>query len=339
MPPLPPLRALSTTLLAGVLALTPVATACGTADSPAGRTTPSDRRVLAITVDGLNPRALTRLGEQGAPTLHRLLAEGASTTNARTERERTMTLPNHTGMVTGRRIAATRRGHGVAWNSHRPGTTVQHAAGHEVASIFSVVDAAGGESAVFTGKEKFSLFPRSWPTAVDRFRLDEDPLALVRAARRDLVHHDRAFTLLHLATPDVVGHDHGFMSSRYLAAVARTDRLLAKVVRAVERDAELGEELVVLLTSDHGGQGTGHSDPTSRANYRVPFLAWGAGIAPADLYDLNPDYRDPGRRRTSYAGPQPVRNGDVANLAARLLDLEPVPGSRFGRATPLDVVR
>ncbi len=62
----------------------------------------------------------------------------------------------------------------------------------------------------------------------------------------------------------------------------------------------------------------------------MPFAVWGPGIAPADLYDLNPGYRDPGRTRPGLRGKQPVRNGDVANLALRLLGLDPVPGSLFG---------
>jgi len=70
-------------------------------------------RVLAVSIDGLRSSAITQLGRAGTPTLHRLMTQGASTLNARTEREMTVTLPNHTGMVTGRRIAASRGGHGV----------------------------------------------------------------------------------------------------------------------------------------------------------------------------------------------------------------------------------
>src|SRR5436190_1290294 len=62
-------------------------------------------RVVVISVDGLNPTALTRLGRAKTPTYHRLIDEGASTLNARTEVEKTITLPNHAGMVTSRRIA------------------------------------------------------------------------------------------------------------------------------------------------------------------------------------------------------------------------------------------
>lgn len=346
------LAALALTLL-GTLACTsgPAGTSPGTSPGDRGadatgspRATaraevPDDRRVLAISVDGLNPGALTKLGEGRAPVLHRLLAEGASTTNARSARELTLTLPNHTGMVTGRRIDRSKGGHGVTWNTHRPGTTVQRAAGHGVASVFSVVHAAGGESAVFTGKEKFTIFDRSWPAGVAALTYDQDPLALVKAARRDLRREDRALTFFHLATPDVAGHAHGFMTPAYLEGVARADRLLGKLVRAVENDEELRREVVVVLTADHGGKGRDHFDPTRYADYRVPFLVWGPGIEAADLYAINPGRTAPGRARTSYAGKQPVRNADLANVVTGLLGLDPVPGSQLGRTNPLVVDR
>jgi hypothetical protein len=58
-------------------------------------------------------------------------------------------------------------------------------------------------------------------------------------------------------------------------------------------------------------------------------MVWGPGIAHGDLYAMNPSYADPGRRRVTYAGEQPIRNGDLANLALDLLGLDPVPGSKF----------
>jgi hypothetical protein len=283
--------------------------------------------VLAISVDGLNPRALDQLGPEGAPAFQRLLAEGAGTLEARTQVEQTVTLPNHTSMVTGRRIAAARGGHGVTWNTDRRGTTVQGAAGGPVSSIFTSVEAAGGSSALFAGKAKFSLFKRSWRGAIDRFVVEEQAPRLVRAARADLLSADRDLTFLHLALPDTAGHASGFMSAPYVAAVARTDRLVGRLLAAVDSDPELSRDLVVVLTSDHGGAGAGHADPTAPDSYRVPFLVWGAGVAPADLYAINPDFRSPGTTRPGYRGVQPIRNGMLADLAASLLGLPAVPGS------------
>ena len=46
-------------------------------------------RVIAISIDGLNPRAIQELGESRTPAFHRLMREGAYTLNARTVREQT----------------------------------------------------------------------------------------------------------------------------------------------------------------------------------------------------------------------------------------------------------
>ena len=305
---------------------------------PATRAAVNSTRVLAISVDGLNPAALRKLGRAGAPHFYRLLDGGASTLNARTEVELTDTLPNHTGMLTGRRINKARHGHGVTWNSDKPRTTVQGAAGHGVASVFSIVHKGGGSTALFASKSKFSLFKRSWPNAVDRFTLKEDNARLVRAARRDLVSTSRSFTFLHLSLPDVTGHASGFMSAAYVDSVARVDQLLGTILRKVDGSQALSDNLVVVLTADHGGKGASHRKPGRLANYRVPFLAWGQNIRSANLYALNPDYTEPGRTRPTYAGSQPVRNGDLANLSTQLLGLGDVPGSTLGRAdAPLDV--
>jgi hypothetical protein len=296
-------------------------------------------RVLAISVDGLNPDAIRRLGTAATPTFHRMLAEGAGTLNARTEFEQTVTLPNHASMMTGRRIDASKGGHGVTWDDDRPGSTVQKAAGHGVASIFSEVHGDGGSTALFSTKEKFSLYRRSWPAGIDRFTVNENQKKLVRIARADLLDGAPRFTLLHVSLPDRYGHEYGGMSDQYVAAVRRTDHQLGTVLRAIDSDADLREGLVVILTSDHGfAPGVrDHSARRNVANYRVPFLVWGPGVAEDDLYDLNPGFRDPGAERPSYAGKQPVRNGDVANLTATLLGLDAVSGSSLDSSQALRV--
>lgn len=297
--------------------------------------------VLAISIDGLNPDALERLGEERTPHLHELMASGASTLNARTEHELTITLPNHTGMVTGRRIDPRTGGHGVTWNDdRRRPATVQAAAGERVESVFTSVSAAGGSTALFASKTKFTLWKRSWPLSIDTTRIRLDNTVLARAVRRDVRDRDRAFRFVHLSLPDSVGHDRGFMSPAYLRAVRQVDGLVGTIVSAVTSDPARNASTAIILTSDHGGKGADHSDARSYANYRVAFMVAGPGVvAGADLYDLNPDDRlDPGRRRTTYADAlQPVRNGDLANLTLDLLDLDAVPGSEHNSGLDLDV--
>jgi hypothetical protein len=243
-------------------------------------------------------------------------------------------------MVTGRRIDRRLGGHGVTWNDdRRRPTTVQQAAGHGVESLFSVVNASGGSSAVFASKTKFSLWKRSWPDGIDRMVIKLDNTALVSAIDRDLLTTDREVRFLHLSLPDSVGHERGFMSPAYLRAVRQVDTLVGSVLDTVDSDPELAAGTAVILTSDHGGRGADHSDATKLDNYRVAFMVRGPGVTPGtDLYELNDDYADPLTRRTSYASArQPVRNGDLANLALDLLDLPAVPGSEHNADLDLDV--
>jgi predicted AlkP superfamily pyrophosphatase or phosphodiesterase len=339
--------ALASLLACSAIGLSP---ASAPAQVPAGDPLPSTQRVsadnpvdsvVAISVDGLNTDALGKLGPARTPHLHDLVDSGASTLNARTEHELTITLPNHTGMVTGRRIEATTGGHGVTWNDdRRRPATVQAAAGQRVESVFTQVSASGGSTALFASKTKFSLWKRSWPLSIDTTRIQLDNTRLARSVRRDLRDNERAFRFVHLSLPDAAGHEHGFMSPRYLRAVQQVDALVGSIVGAVRDDTELVGRTAIILTSDHGGLGASHSDARRLANYRVAFMVAGPGIpAGADLYELNPDdYRDPGTRRTTYRqSPQPVRNGDLANLALDLLDLPAVPGSEHNSSLDLDV--
>lgn len=298
----------------------------------------TERRVLVVSVDGLRSSVLREL-EPELPHLARLREEGTGTLEARTVVEQTETLPNHTSLLTGRRIDVEHGGHGVTWNTDEPGTTVQEAAGEPVESLFSRVHAAGGTTALFTGKSKFSLFERSWPDGLDRYTLRMDGARLVALARRDLRREARTVTFLHLAAPDVAGHEHGWGSEQYADAVRAVDGWLGDVLGTVAGRPVLRKHLVIVLTADHGGAGTGHADPDLPEDYRIPFLAWGPGVAAgADLYALNDDYRDPGRRRPGYAAErQPVRNADVANLALDLLGLRSIPGSTIGSAQGLDL--
>ncbi|WP_194846568.1 alkaline phosphatase family protein [Mumia zhuanghuii] len=335
---------LGLTLVVGVgaasndVAGTPAPTA---ATAPAAGRSADDavNRVVAISVDGLNPQAIRRLGRSRTPNFHRLMRQGAVTLNARTAREQTRTLPNHTGMLTGRRIDARRGGHGVTFNSDT-GTTVHRAAGHRVASVFDVVHGHGGSTALFAAKTKFALFQRTWRPTIDRFTVDPDNSRLVSAVTGELRRAPRTFTFVHLSLPDQVGHSRGFMGAAYLRAVRRTDRLLGRILSTLRSRPSLRKHTLVVLTADHGGRGTSHGNARRLANYRVPFMVWGPGVAAGkNLYRLSARYRSPGSARTRYSGRQPIRNGDLANVVTDVLDLPRVPGSQLNARRGLHAIR
>jgi hypothetical protein len=281
------------------------------------------------------------------------MREGAWTFNARTEWGGTKTLPNHTGMLTGRRINAGTGGHGVTFNRDN-GKTVHKAAGHGVASVFGVVHDHGGSTAMYSAKKKFKFFARTWNThggpdtvganngraKMDKVLVQGNNNRMVANLNNELKKRPRTFTFLHISLPDSAGHRYGFMSPRYLRAVKQTDRLIGSLLTTVAREPALRKHMLVVLTADHGGNGDGHDNPSRLQNYRIPFMAWGAGVpAGRDLYDINPTFRDPGRSRPGYRGRQPIRNGDVANLVTDVLDLPPVPGSEFDLPQTLDLFR
>jgi hypothetical protein len=294
--------------------------------------------VIAISVDGLNPTALTQLGPARVPQFHALIRGGASTLNARTELENTETLPNHTGMLTGRPVAGP-SGHRVAFNKDPGKVTVSSHAGRTIDSVFDTVRRSGHTTAMYATKTKFALYQRSWAGSLDTTVIDENNDRLVSRLVADLSSHPSDFSFVHLSLPDVAGHANGFMGSAYLRAVEQVDRLLGRIRDAVAASPELRTRAYLIVTADHGGRGThGHSAVAKPDDYRVPFVVDGpTARAGTDLYALNPDYRDPGAGRPSYAGRQPVRNGDLADLATRLLGLPPVPGSVFGAHDHLDV--
>jgi hypothetical protein len=336
--------------VAGTPSSSPSATTASTAPSAAPSTAPSSapssspaappkiEHVVAVSVDGLNPDALDDLGAAKAPTFWRLVHEGASTFNARTDVERTDTLPNHTSMLTGRRVDKDHGGHGVYFNDTVEGTLAEQT-GVASASIFDVLADAGRTSSLFASKTKFEVFDRSWPS-ITVYHDDADNNMLAEAAVEDLTDKEPAFSFIHLSAPDVAGHAHTWMSPQYYAAVEDADANIGRIMNAIESDDDLADDTVLLVTADHGGNphvGL-HTIPTDPDNYTIPFLAWGAGVpAGVDLYDLNPRRHDPGREQPAYGPGGPIRNGDIANAALALLGMPAVPGSEFGRTDPVQV--
>ena len=309
-------------------------------------TAATPKYVISISVDGLGSSYLQTLIDQGqAPNFKRFQTEGSWTNNARNDPDVTVTLPNHTTMLTGRGVRGA-SGHNYTNNvDPEPGVTLHSNKGAYLASVFDVAHDHGLRTCLYTGKTKFSLYKTSYdadhgaadPGAVDhgrnkidRFVCNGNSVALVRDFAAATNEKPFDYSFIHFADPDAAGHPFGWGGSRYMAAIRNVDKCLGMIFQLVQTNPILRGRTEIILTSDHGGKDHNHVDNMHPLIYTIPFYVWGPQASPGkDLYALNRSSRlDPGVGRPLFAAPvQPIRNGDGANLALKLLGLGIVPGS------------
>ena len=199
--------------------------------------------VLVVSIDGLAPRHISRVT---MPTLTTLALEGASCFRARTLTP-PGTLPVHTSMFRGVDPAT----HGIFDNTPVPLRS-------DAPSFLGAAREAGCSTASFISWLPFDTV--IGPDAVDQrfvidsgYDLDDDrrTVSAAVAATAD-GRHDLLFA--HLSQPDLSGHLYGWDSAEYVAAASRADTALARLLDAV------GPEASVLVTTDHGGLGSDHTD-------------------------------------------------------------------------------
>jgi len=351
-----------------------VAVGCGATLVPRAQAAPVEH-VIHVSVDGLNAEMLRGLVERDSAgdyaNFRRLLNEGASTFNARTDYSRSVTLPSHATMITGRPAEkpAGQGGsvhHGYT-NNRDPGTSdTLHNSGNRnlsyTASVFDRVHDNGLSTALYASKPKFALFEQSYAaahgaedqTGADDGRDKIDTYVNMHTGsplNASNMHSDYlvemassrfSYTFLCYADPDYAGHVTGWGSPAWNEAVAAVDGYLGDLFALIEADLALSGKTAIILSSDHGGSGARHTEASDPANYTIPFFVWGPGVAAgADLYALNSESRvDPRSARPDYTeSGQPIRNGDSANLALSLLGLEAVPGSTINAAQDLVTAR
>jgi len=308
---------------------------------------------------------LQKLIDEGhAPNFKRFQDEGAWTTNARADYTQTITLPNHTCMFTGRPVdqpagmpATTHHG----WSDNKApqrGNTL-HSKGNPnlkyIPSVFDVVHDAGMSTALYAAKDKFSLYDVSYdehhgaPHERGRDKIDIFFTADDGAPRfsqsvhnrflQDMAKHHFNYVFLHYRDVDTVGHALSWGSGAWFYALRNTDAYLGDLFKLVENDKQLAGRTTIILNTDHGGIGFGHSDATRAEDYTIPIMVWGAGVGRGDLYAMNAGIRtNPATNRVDYASKnQPIRNGDTGNLALALLGLGPIPGSLINAQQDLRV--
>ncbi len=229
---------------------------------------PTPRRVLLVSMDGLAPRVLDRVS---TPYLDRLAAEGVRARHAETVVP-PITMTSHASMLSG--LAPEE--HGVFFNRVEPWRKLGFR------TLFSDCAERGWRCGLFAGKKKFFHFAHENP-GVERYRFGADHRQVVDLALAWASERKPDFLFLHFAEVDLTGHQHGWDSEAQTQAIRALDASLAKFVPALQALEE--RPLSVLVTADHGGTGTGHSEDRPE-NREIPWILWGPGASAAAPPDL-----------------------------------------------------
>jgi len=322
---------------------------------------PEPSYVILISCDGMRPDAVEKLGARQMPNLFRLMAEGASTGNARADKTHTITLPNHTSMITSRPVSG-RAGHNWTDNgTPKLWETLHRNKGAYLRSMFGVAHDHGLRTALLSSKVKFLLYDRSYDgrngkddevgdddgrDKIDTYVLEDDIAELMARYIDAMREEPFQLSMLHLRDTDSAGHASGWdltEGSPYMLAALRIDGVIGELLALLDSDGRLRGRTSIILTADHGGrmETKTHIKATERFNYTIPFMVWGPGVAAgAELYEINkPNRQDPGTENPAYDadGAPAIRNGDAGNLALRLLGLPPIEGSSINAAQDLKV--
>ncbi|KKI93281.1 antitoxin [Bacillus sp. SA1-12] len=106
---------------------------------------------------------------------------------------------------------------------------------------------------------------------------------------------------VHLDEVDGAGHNYGYGSQKWYEALQKADQHVGQIVQALEEE-ELMEDTLLIVTTDHGGKGTGHGG-SSPEEQTIFWTAKGKSITPGTVLS-------------------DVENMDTAAVAAHALRLD-----------------
>ena len=316
------------------------------------KSVPPFENVLLISVDGLRSDALLALPPENLPAFTRLLG-GSCTLNARCDPDYSVTLPNHTSMITGRPVLGS-EGHGWILNDEAPPDATLHKnKGRYLVSLFDVVHDRGWHTGLLAGKPKFAIYDKSYdaesgapdtlPPDDGRKKLDDYVFTQKTEEIGDGVVRElgdgskKTVLFVHFAVTDLTAHAYGWditPGSKYLQALQKVDSELLKILSAIDANPKLRGHTAIVLTADHGGGAPfkSHDKNTMWVDFIIPFVVWSGDGHKADLYELNRKSRkEPALANppTAAAELPPIRNGEGGNVVLQLLGLPAIPGSIF----------
>lgn len=198
-------------------------------------------KILVTIVDGMRPDALVK-----TENAKFLLENSKYTLNARTVTP-SVTLPCHMSLF-----------HSVDPSRHGTTTNVYTPNVRPINGLCEVLLNYKKTSAFFYNWEEIRDLARPNSLAFSYFckgRLygyDKANDIITDAAIDFLTRNEIDFTFLYLGYTDMAGHNHGWMSEQYMAAMENSFNNITKLYNA------LPDDYVVIVTADHGGHDRTH---------------------------------------------------------------------------------
>jgi len=278
-----------------------VATAgCATESKPEptrDTSTSAEPRALFIGIDGMRPDALVAAH---TPHMDRLRAEGAWSLAAATQSTgATSSAPGWTSIFTGVEVTT----HGVEANGEydhydRSHPTFAHVARH---TLGLPTRAAAHWPEVLSHIHAPDDFD-------DSVLAGDDAVADTLAA--DITDGGAHLLVAHLDDADHAGHASGFTVDNpdYIAAIEAQDTRIGRMLAAIDSRPDT-EDWLVVVTTDHGGEGTDHGAMNS-ACQTIPLIVWGGAVSPGELSaDLQPSHLDAFPTILTHLGATPEHLG------------------------------
>jgi len=228
--------------------------------------------IIVIGVDGMSPDGINKAQ---TPVIDSLVKYGASTFEARAVLPSSSS-SNWASMIMG----ADTEQHGITSNGWEANNHTLPAvvSGHDsrFPTIFTLFRDQKPKAHVGTIYD-WDGFGRLYNPKDVAFDVDGDHEDGTTQNAIDYIkEHKPDFTFIHLDHVDHAGHSEGHGTESYYKAVEKADRLIGAIITST-KEAEIFDQTLFIISSDHGGLGKGHGGE-SLDEVNIPFILYGAGV-------------------------------------------------------------
>lgn len=235
---------------------------------------PKADHVILVGYDGWGAYSLPKAD---MPNVKKLMAEGSYTLDKRTVLP-SSSAPNWASMFMG----APTEIHGyTTWGSKTPEIPTRWADKHNIfPTVFQVArnERPAAEIGVIYEWDGIKYLVDTLSLSYNGHSVDAPtrPEATVEMAEKYIKEKKPQLLAVCFDEPDHIGHSAGHDTPEYYSTLSVIDSYLGRIVKAVE-DAGIADNTIIIVTSDHGGIGTGHGGITLE-EMRTPFIIAGKNI-------------------------------------------------------------